>query len=153
MVRRHFIFFALSVILSVPRLVCDGASWQGPLYTLTVPTHIDATTRTVSDHLNITLARAAACDVYIHVHANGDEVLTGPSNTKLTTKYMLTGGTLAVPDADWVDSTTFRSNVYHVNYDGLPTTILTLSVQGSATAGQNPPAGNYTSTIYMTVTW
>ena len=81
-------------------------------------------------------------------------MLTGPGSHTLTTSYMLTGVCLSNPDGAWVDSTTFRSRVYHVTLAGPPLdTTLNLAIQGAAAAGTNPPPGNYTATFRLTATW
>lgn len=159
MVTRSTFFYALIGFLSA--LVIDtkaATNWIGPAhYTLALKkdltNNLGQLDREVEGYLDLQLEHDTPCDISMHVLRADGELLVGPNNTKLTTNYKLTGAALTAPDAAWVDSTTFRSKVYHVHTSGPITDTLTLHVQGTLPAGANPPPGSYTTYFAMTVTW
>ncbi len=153
MVKRVVYFFALFFFLSAPMAWVLGATvWMGPTYDLTLP-HVTQSGQSITGGLDLALQHDGPCDVTIHPLRAGGEVLTGPGGATLKTSYKLTGAAILVPDADWVESADFRVRAYHIQSSGPTTDVLRLEVKGESPTGGAVPAGDYTTSFALTVTW
>lgn len=128
-------------------------SWVGQPYSLSIPTHISARGQSVSSSIDLSLNHdVLGCNVYFT--ASGDDYLLKKGSNSLTTAYKLTGGALDHQDSDWLPADQFArvANTYAVMGTGSST--IKLWVQATEPGGAIPvPAGTYTATLTVTVSW
>lgn len=142
---------AVTGLLMASDLAIGDASWANQPYQLTIPAQIAGRGQSVSSSINLTLNHDVACTVDISA-VSGNEVLHNGAAT-LTTQYKLRGACLSVQDGDWISAADFISSSGYVVPGTGPTDTVTLHVQATAPTASDPPAGDYSATLTVTVSW